>query len=238
MKLYLAGTRHDPNLHAVRDALLAAGHSLTSRWHDQPSGDQDGSAASRSVVARTNFADLAAADAVVVSSYDGHHLRGAHTEVGWCIAKGKPVVVVGPPLNTMTEVTGVMTVGSVALAVRLLADIATASGLPPAVWPADPKRIVEARRVPDISAPGLAPGAVEVRELDGKVWGYALSCPGCARQSYLALTEDQPHPRWAVTTGIPAIPDTVTLSPSIHHTVERGGCGWHGYLSSGVFRPC
>lgn len=30
--------------------------------------------------------------------------------------------------------------------------------------------------------------------------------------------------------------DRPTLSPSINSTVERGGCGWHGWLTAGVFR--
>jgi hypothetical protein len=74
--------------------------------------------------------------------------------------------------------------------------------------------------------------------MEGRVWGYGYTCPGCGSRSYLAIDPEQPHPRWSVTAGDAAHPDTVTLSPSIFHTVERGGCGWHGYLTNGVLRPC
>lgn len=36
----------------------------------------------------------------------------------------------------------------------------------------------------------------------------------------------------------PAKPETLSLSPSIFHRTEDGGCGWHGYLTNGVFTPC
>lgn len=81
-------------------------------------------------------------------------------------------------------------------------------------------------------------GTVEVRQIDGVVWGYDFACPGCDSRSYLALSDDNPGPRWNVTEGDPHKPETVTLSPSILHATERGGCGWHGYLTAGVFRPC
>ena len=32
--------------------------------------------------------------------------------------------------------------------------------------------------------------------------------------------------------------ETLTLSPSIHRAKRWGGCGWHGYLRSGVLTPC
>ena len=96
-----------------------------------------------------------------------------------------------------------------------------------------PARIVEG-----INAPDAAPGDVEVRAIDGVVWGYAFACPGCGGRSYLAVGDLDPGPRWSVTAGDIARPETVTLSPSILDTVERGGCGWHGYLRGGRFEPC
>ena len=102
----------------------------------------------------------------------------------------------------------------------------------------DVRRTVAARLVDDIDTEGAQPGDVEVRALDGVVWGYGYACAGCGSRSWLALTDDNPGPRWTVAAGDVAQPGTVTLSPSIFHTVERGGCGWHGYLRDGVFAPC
>jgi len=104
--------------------------------------------------------------------------------------------------------------------------------------PADPHRTVAATRVDDVSVPDVAPGAVEVLQLDGVVWGYGFACPGCGQRSFLALGAENPSPRWSVAAGDVRDPSTVTLSPSIFHTKERGGCGWHGWLRAGSFVPC
>ena len=102
----------------------------------------------------------------------------------------------------------------------------------------DAHRTVGARMVEDVDAPDVTPGSVEVLKYDGVVWGYGFTCPGCGSKSFLALDGENPEPRWTVTAGDLQKPETVTLSPSIFHTKERGGCGWHGYLTAGVFRPC
>lgn len=31
--------------------------------------------------------------------------------------------------------------------------------------------------------------------------------------------------------------DELTLTPSIHRAKERGGCGWHGFITDGEVRP-
>lgn len=31
--------------------------------------------------------------------------------------------------------------------------------------------------------------------------------------------------------------DTLTLTPSIHSMKEKGGCGWHGFITDGVVTP-
>lgn len=33
-------------------------------------------------------------------------------------------------------------------------------------------------------------------------------------------------------------PKTKSLTPSIVHDVELGGCGYHGFLTNGVFKSC
>jgi hypothetical protein len=43
---------------------------------------------------------------------------------------------------------------------------------------------------------------------------------------------------WTVTAGDWTDPTTLSLQPSIYHpaTGTPKGCGWHGYLTGGVFR--
>lgn len=102
----------------------------------------------------------------------------------------------------------------------------------------DTRRTVRVTVVDDIDADGVAPGSIEVRGTGRDAGGYGYACPGCGSRSFLPVGPENPGPRWLLTGGDFARPDTVTLSPSIFHTVERGGCGWHGYLTNGVLRPC
>lgn len=99
----------------------------------------------------------------------------------------------------------------------------------------DPRRNCRVRVVDDIDAEGVEPGSVEVVGARHGTSGYAFTCPGCGSRSYLAIGPENPGPRWTVTAGDAARPETVTLSPSI---LERGGCGWHRYLREGAFVPC
>lgn len=52
--------------------------------------------------------------------------------------------------------------------------------------------------------------------------GLLLCCPGCAQRS-------GPRGKWTY--------DPVTRSalPSIYHDPKYDGCGWHGYLTQGIF---
>jgi hypothetical protein len=33
-------------------------------------------------------------------------------------------------------------------------------------------------------------------------------------------------------------PETKSLTPSIVHNKDLGGCGWHGWLTNGIFTEC
>ena len=101
----------------------------------------------------------------------------------------------------------------------------------------DLHRTCPLRIVDDIDDDNTQPGDVEVRGLTG-AYGYAYACAGCGSRSWLAIGADNPSPRWIVTSGDFARPETVSLSPSILHSPQLGGCGWHGYLTKGVFTPC
>lgn len=73
----------------------------------------------------------------------------------------------------------------------------------------------------------------------GVVGGLAYACAGCGELVSLDFECDGTDgPRWSVVSGDPAQPETLTTSPSILHDPAKGGCGWHGYLTKGVFEPC
>lgn len=107
----------------------------------------------------------------------------------------------------------------------------------------DTRRTVAARMVADLDAPGDdGPGCMlplNPRDEGGPCPGYLFACPGCGQHSGLYLHPPDPGtPRWRVIGGAAERAEGLTLAPSIHHTAERGGCGWHGFLTNGVFVPC
>lgn len=119
MKVYVAGTMHDPRIAdgSIVAELQQRGHAVVSRWHDpdawrsesaQPTHEE------RLRIASMNFADLDRADLVLAVPHAGHHLRGAHTEIGYAIGRGKPVVILGArtDFNTMTAHPSVTVAGT------------------------------------------------------------------------------------------------------------------------------
>lgn len=60
---------------------------------------------------------------------------------------------------------------------------------------------------------------------DGRL-GLIIVCPGCGK---LSGSKNQKHTYDR---------DTQSYTPSIVHDVNLGGCGWHGWLTNGVFREC
>lgn len=65
----------------------------------------------------------------------------------------------------------------------------------------------------------------------------AIRCPGCGRLSSLPLDSRERSDSW-MHSGDLVTGAGLTLSPSVHHTVERGGCGWHGWMRVGRWVPC
>ncbi len=105
----------------------------------------------------------------------------------------------------------------------------------------DLKRSVPAKLVHAGKWDELEPGdAILLTSRDDKsVIGLLCSCPGCGKHLALDFVRERPdHPRWNVAAGDPSKPETLTLSPSILHDPAKGACGWHGYLTNGVFTPC
>lgn len=97
-----------------------------------------------------------------------------------------------------------------------------------------PLRIVEDLPDHDPATPGDAQRLVNS---DGEPAGFIFACPGCGAQSHLPVGPRAGRPSWTVTAGDPRTGVGLSLSPSIHHAAPHG-CGWHGYLTAGVLRPC
>ena len=87
--------------------------------------------------------------------------------------------------------------------------------------------MLQATPVADIRAPeGMAAGAIELREVEGEVRGFAFRCPcGCGQESWLPVNRGQNGWNWDGNRERP------TLSPSV---LQSGlPCKWHGYLRNG-----
>ena len=104
----------------------------------------------------------------------------------------------------------------------------------------DAKRTVKATRT-DEAWPddGYAdPGAVFI-DRDQTYRDHLLfACPGCGRMGSIRATrpkDDGNRPSWGIAAGELTEPESLTLTPSIHCV---GCCGWHGYLTAGVFTSC
>jgi hypothetical protein len=112
-RIYLAASypRLD-EMRGVRDVLTAFGHTVTSRWIDQPPGEGAGVAelaadpAAYVKFAHLDIADLEAAETVM--SFTGEGGRGGrHVEFGMAVMLGKRLVIVGPRehvFHTLPEV--------------------------------------------------------------------------------------------------------------------------------------
>lgn len=102
----------------------------------------------------------------------------------------------------------------------------------------DPKRSgVRARFVSSI-ADTAEPGCMKpVCNIDREFQGFMFTCPGCGQRSFLRAGAKKPEesPSWQITSGGPNDVAHLALKPSIHHDEAKGGCGWHGWLTDGVF---
>lgn len=68
----------------------------------------------------------------------------------------------------------------------------------------------------------------------GGFQGMVICCPGCGEMSALPFRPRTEPPSWDWD-GDRINP---TLTPSVLHTKEKGGCGWHGWLTKGEWVSC
>jgi hypothetical protein len=70
----------------------------------------------------------------------------------------------------------------------------------------------------------INPGDIlEIANSDGIIQHMIMVCPGCGKVSGGNHIFD---------------PLTISVTPSIVHNKDLGGCGWHGHLTNGIFTPC
>ena len=101
----------------------------------------------------------------------------------------------------------------------------------------DPKRTnlkaVKLNEWPDELDDNLGPGSCyRVDELR-----FGFTCPGCGRFGAIKAANPKPaeSPSWLIKSGSLDEPTSLTLEPSINCI---GCCGWHGYLTNGLFVSC
>lgn len=87
----------------------------------------------------------------------------------------------------------------------------------------------KAQDYPEYGEPGLAGKHSEDH--------LQFACPGCGRFGAIRVSHPKSGdpPSWDIMSGSLDDVTTLTLAPSIFCT---GCCGWHGYLTAGVFAPC
>ena len=102
MKVYIASfydTRK--RLYPYRDALEAAGHSLTSRWLNQHAEEEAPQRTEQHRIARAlqDLSDVRSSELLILDTFDITPRGGREFEMGIAIAYGIPVVLVGPMRN-------------------------------------------------------------------------------------------------------------------------------------------
>lgn len=106
----------------------------------------------------------------------------------------------------------------------------------------DPKRsLVKAREIPDWPEPcdeqarffGEPGDIIRSFRTDGSLYGFLVACPSCGQFGEVSLY-CRSGVNWTVTEGSEADVTGMTLHPSI----EKHCCGWHGHLVRGVFVAC
>lgn len=114
--VYLAAPFKRPDLPDIVAALTDAGHDITARWLDElDTGTTHPDAAQR------DLEDIDRADVVLIVD-DLERWSGRHVEAGYAIARGKPIVVLGPASNLFYR-TICHHVSTLAAALNALADL-------------------------------------------------------------------------------------------------------------------
>ncbi len=62
--------------------------------------------------------------------------------------------------------------------------------------------------------------------------GIIFKCPGCSDALCISLKDHKNEPGWKIDF------EKLTATPSILHSRDGRGCGWHGYLTDGLLKPC
>lgn len=102
----------------------------------------------------------------------------------------------------------------------------------------DPKRTIKANPVQVFDFDGGAPNGIDAEPGDIQRTNadrLMFACPGCGQWGGIRATHPKTESSWDITAGSLEDVTTLTLAPSIH-CIDC--CGWHGYLTNGVFTSC
>ncbi len=104
----------------------------------------------------------------------------------------------------------------------------------------------------DLNPRWVGAGGTGISDVDGNPIherhgiGMTFDCPcgKCGVRGYVAFSNpndgyppvlDPGEPSWS-RTGFNF--ESLTLTPSIHRVKEKGGCGWHGFITGGKITTC
>ncbi len=88
----------------VRETLSRLGLEVTSRWLDEPSGVT--TAAEFKKCAYRDIEDIKRARFLIIDTLDVTPRGGREVELGYALAWGKPIMLVGPKRNVFHELAG------------------------------------------------------------------------------------------------------------------------------------
>lgn len=83
-----------------------------------------------------------------------------------------------------------------------------------------------------ICPPGTEGNAKYYSHGTNETAGLQFVCPGCRAICSIAFIKVGSYTTWEWDGNR----EQPTATPSIHHTKTLGGCGWHGFLTKGVFK--
>lgn len=123
MKVYIAAPYSMRLYEAtdIRTALLRAGHDVTSRWIVQSPGEMN------HACAQEDLDDVASADVLLSYNPEGWRERGTggrHIEMGYALALGKRIVMIGPRASVFHYLDQVTVVDTLEEALTWLTSLA------------------------------------------------------------------------------------------------------------------
>lgn len=128
MKFYLASGFHQREfLRTLAAKLQGEGHEVCSNWiwiNERPERDEPGWKTFASKIAHQNMIDLYRSDALIIDAHgvSTDNNGGSHSELGFMLARGRPVILIGELTNTFSYASDVVRVKSYDEALKIIRD--------------------------------------------------------------------------------------------------------------------